>query len=121
MRGTGAAERAWTAVRAREPLYPHRWAFLNIPAQWPRTDCPPGRLSLDGLLSLPKATLISPGQGKDTLPSLGELAAAQISSDATRFPGRGRGPGGEARETAHNCIWKGSPTPRDVPLLSPSL
>lgn len=75
VRGRGAAERAWPVVRAGEPLYPHRWAFLSIPAQWPRTDCPPGRLSLDGLLSLPRATLTSPGQGKDTLPSLGELAA----------------------------------------------
>ena len=51
-------------------------AFLSIPARWPCTNCPPGRLSLDGLWSLPRETLTSPGQGKDILPSLGELAAA---------------------------------------------
>ena len=50
--------------------------FLSISARWHCTDCPPGRLNLDRLLSLPRETLTSPGQGKDILPSLGELAAA---------------------------------------------
>ncbi|CAI9155485.1 unnamed protein product [Rangifer tarandus platyrhynchus] len=43
VRGTGAAERAWPVVRAREPLYSHRWAFLSIPAHRPSPD-PPGHL-----------------------------------------------------------------------------
>ena len=121
MRGTGAAERAWSVVRAREPLYPHRWGLSEHPR-------PVALHKLPSRPVVPRRTLVA-AQGDSDFPRAGERhppvargvgCGRVISSDSGIFPGRGRGPGGEAREIAQDCFWKGSPTPRDVRLISPS-
>lgn len=95
--------------------------FLSISARWHCTDCPPGRLSLDRLLSLPRETLTSPGQGKDILPSLGELAAGDQLPASSRVPGRGRGPrGGDKRDCAGLHLERLSHSPRRTPHLHPA-